>query len=239
MSGERLDGKRAVVTGGSRGIGQNITAALVKAGAEVWNLDITKDDQPGVKMVVVDLTDWEATKTALESIGNIDLLVNNAGIAPPPASFVDTDKNTLDRALDVNLKASFNVSQQVVKTMIKQGKGGSIVNMSAVGALSAGPYYSSYLISKAGLEMMTKCMALELGVHKIRVNSVCPTIVLTEMGKEHWSSPEKSGPYLNRTPLGKFAEIGDVTNATLFLLSDSASMITGTSLPVDGGFLIA
>lgn len=239
MSDVRLDGKRAVVTGGSTGIGQNIAAALAKAGAEVWNLDIKQDDQPGVKMIVVDLTDWEATKTALESIGNVDLLVNNAGIAPPPASFVDTDKNTLDKTIDVNLKAAFNVAQQVAKSMIKQGKGGSIVNMSAVGALTAGPYYSPYLISKAGMEMMTKCMALELGMHKIRVNSVCPTIVLTEMGREHWSDPDKSGPYIKRTPLGKFAEIEDVTNVTLFLLSDSAAMVTGTSLPVDGGFLIA
>ncbi|KAJ8322205.1 hypothetical protein KUTeg_000676 [Tegillarca granosa] len=231
-------GKRALVTGGSSGIGRVIVEGLYKGGAEVFVLDKLKVDIPGVRVIQVDLAEWYGTKKVVEEIGDIDLLVNNAGIGIPPTAFGYFDKEGVERTIDVNLKAPFNISQVVVNRMIKRGCQGSIVNISSVASITTIKDNAIYCISKAGLDMMTKVMALELGPHKIRVNSVNPTIVMTEMGKRFWD-PERLAPWTVRTPLGRFAEVDDIVSATLFLLSDKACMITGTALPVDGGYLVS
>ncbi|KAJ8322206.1 hypothetical protein KUTeg_000677 [Tegillarca granosa] len=241
-----FQGKRALVTGGSRGIGRGIVEALLKEGAEVFaigkqkeNLEKLKTDLPDVHIIQVDLANWSETRQKVEDIGHIDVLVNNAAIGLPPTPFGSFDKEGVDRTLDVNLKAPFNVSQIVCRDMIKRGSGGSIVNISSIGSTTATKDNAIYCMSKAGLDMMTKVMALELGPHKIRVNSVNPTITMTEMGKKFWKDPERLAPWSARTPLGRFSEVEDVVAATLFLLSEKASMITGTTLPVDGGYLVS
>ncbi|XP_019642592.1 PREDICTED: L-xylulose reductase-like [Branchiostoma belcheri] len=213
------------------GIGRDVAKTMYKCGAEVFALSRTQEDLdslvqecPGIHPVQCDLADPEATKTAVESVGPIDLLVNNAGIV------------ILQSFLDVTLDA-FDNSQIVAKGMVERGTGGSIVNVSSPAAKRALKEHTSYCASKGALDIMSKVMALELGPHKIRVNTVNPTITMTDMGIKVWSDPAKSGPMLARIPLGKFLEVEDVVHAILFLLSDKAAMMTGTNLPVEGGFL--
>jgi NAD(P)-dependent dehydrogenase (short-subunit alcohol dehydrogenase family) len=174
----RLDGKRALVTGGSRGIGLVIVRALVAAGADVFalgksleNLKTMQAELPNVKVVHVDLDDWEATRLEVGKIGPIDCLVNNAGVTQRQ-SFLESDKETLDSTYDVNIKAVFNVSQVVARGMIQDVRPGAIVNMSAVGTMTVIPGFPAYHTSKAAVDMLTKVMAVELGPHKIRVNCI-------------------------------------------------------------------
>ncbi|KAJ8308555.1 hypothetical protein KUTeg_013429 [Tegillarca granosa] len=213
-----FSGKRALVTGGSRGIGKAISVALCEAGA---------------KTLQVDLEDWDKTRSIVKNVGNIDILVNNAGYHVSK-NFLDTVKESLDKQIDINIKSVFNVSQVVAKSMISRGTGGSIVNISGVRSVKPSPRACGFSICKAGLDMMTKVMALELGPHKIQVNSVNPTYVGTEETNESLrKNAEVLSSTIARHPLGHVVSLSDVTNATLFLLSDKSSMITGTSLFVD------
>ncbi|XP_064613896.1 L-xylulose reductase-like [Liolophura sinensis] len=239
----RFDGKRALVTGAGKGIGRGLVESLVKCGAETYALSRTQADLeslkaeiPSVHTVQVDLMNWEETRKAVQNIGPVDLLVNNAGINILQ-NFLDVTTEAYDRIFDINLKAVFNISQIVCKGMIERGVTGSVVNVSSQASMVALPAHAAYCASKGAIDMLTKVMALELGPHKIRVNAVNPTIVMTPLGKMSWSDPAKSGPQLARTPMGKFAEVEDVVNAILFLLSDKAGMIHGSTLPVDGGRL--
>eukprot|EP00058_Branchiostoma_floridae_P010074 XP_002595562.1 hypothetical protein BRAFLDRAFT_200739 [Branchiostoma floridae] len=131
----------------------------------------------------------------------------------------------------------FYLSQIVAKGMVERGSGGSIVNVSSLASKCALKEHTSYCTSKGALDIMSKVMALELGPHKIRVNTVNPTVVMTDMGVKVWSDPVKAGPMLARIPLGKFVEVDDVVHAILYLLSDKAAMVNGTNLPIEGGFL--
>jgi L-xylulose reductase len=234
-------GKMALVTGAGRGIGRATAKALVAAGAVTYglsktkeNLDSLKSECPDIRTVCVDLSDWDATKKAVEDIGPIDLLVNNAGVLQLH-SFLEVEPQKFDEIYNVNVKALMCVSQVVAKGMIARGCSGSIVNVSSVGSSRAVKSYSAYGSSKAAVDQLTRIMALELGPHKIRVNSVNPTVVMTDLGKITWADPARSVPFLARHPLGKFAEEDDVANAIMFLLSDKAGMIDGHSLPIDGG----
>ncbi|XP_066292926.1 L-xylulose reductase-like [Branchiostoma lanceolatum] len=239
----RFDGKRALVTGAGKGIGRGLVKALVKCGAEVFALSRTKEDldslvqeYPGIHPVQCDLADPEATKAAVGSVGPIDLLVNNAGISILE-SFLDVTLDVFDKVMNVNVRSVMQVSQIVAKGMVERGTGGSIVNVSSLASKTALKDHTSYCTSKGALDMMSKVMALELGPHKIRVNTVNPTVVMTDMGRMVWSDPAKSGPMLARIPLGKFVEVDDVVHAILFLLSDKAAMVNGTTMPIEGGFL--
>lgn len=187
----------------------------------------------------VDLRDQSAVEKVLNEIGEVDYLVNNAGISPPQTSFLDISKDTLADVIDTNLKAPMFISQIVVRYMIKKGNGGSIVNIASTIGLRPMKYLGAYGISKAGLSMMTRVMALELGQHKIGVNTVCPTAVVTELSKPFLDDPTFFDPLMARHPLGKIGQITDVASAVLFLLSDDASVITGSDLPIDGGVLLS
>ncbi len=142
-----------------------------------------------------------------------------------------------DLTMAVNLRSVAIISQVIATQMIERGVRGSIVNVSSMAAFQALEKHAAYCASKAGLDQLTKVMAVELGKHGIRVNSVNPTVVLTEMGKRAWSDPEKGGPMLQRIPLGRFAECADIASVVCFLLSDAAAMLNGLALPIDGGFL--
>ncbi|XP_033748771.1 L-xylulose reductase-like [Pecten maximus] len=234
-------GKRALVTGAGKGIGREIAKKLVECGAETFalsrtqaDLDSLKSEVPSMNIVQADLQDWDGSRKIVEQLGPIDLLVNNAAVGRG-SPFLEVKKEELDFILDVNLKAVVNVSQVCVKGMIERGQGGAIVNMSSIASKMALKNHTSYGASKAALDMLTKVMCLELGPHKIRVNSLNPTVVWTKMGKSGWSDPAKSGPMLARTPLNKFAELEDVVNATLFLLSDKSAMVNGTAMLLEGG----
>ncbi|XP_030061043.1 L-xylulose reductase [Microcaecilia unicolor] len=236
-------GLRALVTGAGKGIGRETVKALRRAGARVVGLSRTKSDLdslarecPGIEVICVDLADWNATETALQAVGVVDLLVNNAGVAVLQP-FLEITKEAVDTSFDVNVKSVLHVSQVVAQQMIARKAPGAIVNISSQASQCALQNHAVYCATKGALDILTKVMALELGPQKIRVNAVNPTVVMTDMGRVGWSDPQKAGPMLNRIPLGRFAEVDDVVNAVLFLLSDRSAMITGVTLPVDGGFL--
>ncbi|KAF5912947.1 hypothetical protein HPG69_012636, partial [Diceros bicornis minor] len=159
---------------------------------------------PGVEPVCVDLGDWEATEQALGSVGPVDLLVNNAAVALLQP-FLEVTKEAIDTSFDVNLRAVIQVSQIVARGLIARGAPGAIVNISSQASQRALTNHSVYCSTKGAMNMLTKVMALELGPHKIRVNTVNPTVVMTPMGQANWSDPQKAKTMLDRIPLGRFA----------------------------------
>ncbi|XP_068610789.1 L-xylulose reductase [Brachionichthys hirsutus] len=236
-------GKRALVTGAGKGIGRATALRLARCGAKVAAVTRTQADLDSLVQqcasiipVCVDLADWGATEATLQDVGPIDLLVNNAGCSDLQP-FLDVTPEQFDKLFNVNVKAVMHVSQVVARGMKARGSGGSIVNVSSQASQCAFRDHAVYCATKGALDMLTKVMALELGPHQIRVNSVNPTVVMTEMGRLAWSSPDRAQTLLSRVPLGRFAEVDDVVNSILFLLSDKSNMTTGVTLPVDGGFL--
>ncbi|KAJ8283923.1 hypothetical protein COCON_G00027730 [Conger conger] len=236
-------GKRAVVTGAGKGIGRATALALAQSGAEVTAITRTQADLDSlliecayIRAVCVDLGDWEATEAALKDLGPVDLLVNNAACAPL-APFLEVTPDQFDKAFSVNVKGALHVAQIVARGMKSRGTGGSIVNISSQGSQRALKDHTVYCATKAALDMLTKVMALELGPYQIRVNAVNPTVVMTDMSIANWCDPEKVRTMKSRIPMGKFAEVEDVVNSVLFLLSEKSAMANGVTLPVDGGFL--
>lgn len=239
----RLAGRRALVTGAGKGIGRSTVKALHAAGARVVAVSRTQADLdslvrecPGTETVCVDLADWEATEQALRGVGPVDLLVNNAAVAFLQP-FLEVTKEAYDMSFNVNLRAVIQVSQIVARGLIARGAPGVIVNVSSQASQRGLTNHSVYCSTKGALDILTKVMAVELGPHKIRVNAVNPTVVMTPMGQAAWSDPQKAKAMLGRIPLGRFAEMENVVDTILFLLSDHSSMTTGSTVPVDGGFL--
>ncbi|XP_047613545.1 LOW QUALITY PROTEIN: carbonyl reductase [NADPH] 2-like [Phacochoerus africanus] len=238
-----FSGLRALVTGAGKGIGRDTVKALHVSGARVvavsrTNADLVSLSQecPGIEPVCVDLGDWEATERALGGVGPVDLLVNNAAVALMQP-FLDTTKDVFDRSFNVNLRSVFQVSQIVARSMIERGVPGSIVNVSSMVSHVTYPCLAVYSSTKGAMTMLTKSMAMELGPHKIRVNSVNPTVVLTAMGRSVTSDPELARKLKERHPMRKFAEVEDVVNSILFLLSDRSASTSGSSIFVDAGYL--
>uniref|UniRef100_A0A8C4FED2 Carbonyl reductase [NADPH] 2 n=1 Tax=Catagonus wagneri TaxID=51154 RepID=A0A8C4FED2_9CETA len=238
-----FSGLQALVTGAGKGIGRATAKALQASGARVVAVSRTNADLvslskecPGVEPVCVDLGDWEATERALGGVGPVDLLVNNAAVALTQP-FLDTSKEVFDRSFNVNLRSVFQVSQMVARGMIERGVPGSIVNVSSMVAYVTYPNLAAYSATKGAMTMLTKAMAMELGPHKIRVNSVNPTVVLTAMGQKVLRDPESTRKLKERHPMRKFAEVEDVVNSILFLLSDRSASTSGSGILVDAGYL--
>ncbi|EDL34797.1 L-xylulose reductase isoform 2 [Mus musculus] len=230
-----LAGRRALVTGAGKGIGRSTVLALKAAGAQVVAVSRTREDLddlvrecPGVEPVCVDLADWEATEQALSNVGPVDLLVNNAAVALLQP-FLEVTKEACDTSFNVNLRAVIQVSQIVAKGMIARGVPGAIVNVSSQASQRALTNHTVYWCPPM---LFTLLASLQ-----IRVNAVNPTVVMTPMGRTNWSDPHKAKAMLDRIPLGKFAEVENVVDTILFLLSNRSGMTTGSTLPVDGGFL--
>lgn len=253
MNSIRLDGKRVLITGASKGIGADIAetfadagASLVLSGRDQGTLDVQArhlEQQYGVRVTAVaaDLADPGApTRLAAEAaavFGGLDVLVNNAGISHPEM-VTDLTAATFDEVLAVNLRAPALLAATVGAAMARAG-GGSIVTVASAAALRALPEHYAYCTSKAGLVMATKVLALELGPDGVRANSLCPTIVLTDMGRKVWGEEAKAAPMLARIPLGRFAAPAEVSATALFLASDLASMINGVDVPIDGGYAVS
>ncbi|XP_053389509.1 L-xylulose reductase-like [Mercenaria mercenaria] len=191
---------------------------------------------PSVETRLLDISDWETTRKVVEDLGPIDLLVNNAAVIKH-TPFFDVTKEELDEQHDINFRAAFNITQVVTKGMAARGTGGAVVNISSIAGIRTTMNHSCYSTSKAALDMLTLSLTHELGPKKIRVNSVNPTVVMTEMGKRGWNDPERKAAALAKIPVGRFAEIEDIVNAPVYLLSDKSSMINGVVLPVDGGMI--
>jgi len=235
-------GKRALVTGASRGIGKSIVIDLVKRGATVialsrtqQNLDQLKQEVPEVETVCLDVSNWKETENVIKHLGDIDLLVNNAGVISLQ-DFGSISEEEFDRCFNINVKAVVNISQIVASNMKNRRKGGSIVNISSQTAMIAIEKHATYCASKGALDQLTKVMALELAPYQIRVNTVNPTVVLTDMGIKALGSEGEIKKA--KIPLGRFCVANDIVGAVTFLLSDQASMITGAHIPIDGGYTI-
>lgn len=197
---------------------------------------IKKDLGDQVTIICVDLASWEATEKALAGhCDQVDYLINNAGYAfLRPLEELSCEE--VDKILNINVKAPILLTKMVSKGM-KSRKAGSIVNVSSVASLMAVDDHIPYAASKGALDMVTKCSAKELGPFNIRVNSVNPTVVWTDMGRENWSEPTKSDALKSKIPLGRFVEVREVIDPILFLLSSDSSMINGTTMPIDGGLV--
>uniref|UniRef100_A0A2A4JCF4 Ketoreductase domain-containing protein n=1 Tax=Heliothis virescens TaxID=7102 RepID=A0A2A4JCF4_HELVI len=236
-------GKRILVTGAGQGIGRGIAVELWRAGANIVALSRTRShletlqsEYPSIDIVDVDVADWEKTRKVVESLGHFDALVNNAAIAICEP-FLDCSPSDFDKMFNINVKATLNISQIVARKMVENKTHGAIVNISSQASKAALKDHAIYSASKAALDALTRSMALELGPYGIRVNSVNPTVIMTEMAKVGWSDPAKASAMLAKIPLGRFGEVSEVVNAVVFLLSERSSMINGVELPIDGGFL--
>ena len=236
-----LDGRTILVTGASGGIGGATVRQLIAAGADVIAsgrnveaLDALKA-KTGCRTLPFDLTSEASVKGAVDGL---DLwgVVNCGGFGGELATPMDTDIAIFDKAVSVNARGALLVTKYASQSMIRLGKGGAIVNVSSQAALVALKGHISYASSKAALDNITRVSALELGKYDIRVNSVNPTLVMTEMSAFYWGRPEIGEPFLNQMPLHRWATEDDIAAPIVFLLGDGAAMISGVSLPIDGGF---
>lgn len=238
-------GKRAVVTGASGGIGRTCAITLAESGAEVVAVarsaeklkEMTKL-HPNITPLALDLSKIDTAREELKKIGDIDLLVNNAGIANL-TDFLHVSSKDFHDVMTLNVQAALVASQVAAQSMINRKVPGAIVNVSSQASEVGLANHTVYCASKGALDNLTRVMAVELGPHKIRVNAVNPTVVMTDMGRLAWSDPAKAGPMLSRIPLGRFAEEKEVVSVIAFLLSDHAAMVHGAMVPVDGGFWAA
>ena len=245
-----LRNKTAVVSGAGKGLGRACAIALAEAGANLVIISRTQKDLNEVskkikklktkcKSYVCDITNYNEIKKIINKQTKIDILVNNAG-NNIPEHFTKVKTKNMEYLVKINTIATFNLAQlcalKMIKSKNRKNVGGAIVNMSSQMGHVGGPIRSVYNMNKWGLEGLTKGMSLDLAKYNIRVNTVCPTFVVTPMTKKFLKNKKFKRETLNNIPLGRFAELSEVSSAVVFLVSDAASMITGTSLLVDGGW---
>ena len=244
-----LKGKKVLVTGGSKGIGKDIALAFVKQGADVVITGRNEADlvsttnelrqiHPNAFYLKGDMQDiqivYEMVDNAVSTLGNIDILINNAGINIPKPALEVTEKDW-NQVIDTNLKGTFFCAQRVGKHMIEQGRG-KIINMVSQMAFVGYIKRSVYCSSKGGAVQLTKALAVEWAPYNVRVNAVAPTFIETDFTREMFENREFYQDVVARIPLGKLAQPSDVTGAVLFLASDLAHFITGETIKVDGGW---
>lgn len=242
----RLDGKRALVTGASSGIGLGCAAGLAEYGAEIVVAARSKEKLDefvrvatsagwSARAAVMDVSDITQMQQTLAELGSFDILVNSAGVAKHSPA-LDTAAENFDAVMDLNLRGAYFLSQTIAKQMIDAGTGGSIINISSQMAHVGGIERSVYCASKFGVEGFTKAMAIEWGQYGVRINTVCPTFVRTALTQKTFDDPDKRAWIMDKIKLGRVAEVEDIMGSVVFLASDAAAMITGASLLVDGGW---
>jgi len=244
----QLDGRRALITGGGRGIGLAAAAALAEARAHVTLAARTKSEIEeaadtilseggSANAIVLDMLDTAAVKDAVAAAKPFDILINNAG-TNRPKTMADTTEEDFDAILDLNLRAAYFVAQAVTNKMLAAKIQGSVINISSQMGHVGGPLRTVYCSSKWAVEGFTKSLAMELGPHGIRVNSIAPTVIETPLAKEMLKDSEFRNAVISKIKLGRIGEVEDLMGAIVFLASDAARMITGASLLIDGGWTI-
>jgi L-xylulose reductase len=230
-----------LVTGATGGIGSETVRQLVVAGADVIAGGRSEEalsaltEDTGVRTLPFDLTSEESVRHALDRL-DVYGVVNCGGFGGEIATPMDTDIAVFDKVIAINTRGVLLVTKYTSRSMIRLGQGGSIVNVSSQASLVALPGHISYGASKAAVDNITRVSALELGTYNIRVNAVNPTVVMTPMSAWYWGRDDIGGPFLEQMPLGRWATEAEIAAPIVFLLSDAASMITGVSLPIDGGY---
>jgi len=247
-----LAGRTALVTGASRGIGEEICRVFADAGADIVAsardraaLDTVAEAvrAKGRRCTVVpaELHDPDEVerlaREALEAVGTVDILVNNAGIARI-APALETTLERWDEVMAVNLRAPFQLAKALAPRMIEQ-RWGKVINVSSQAAVVAIDEHVAYSASKAALNAMTRGLMIEWARHNVQVNAICPTVIMTPMGREVWGPGEKSAAFLARTPVGRFGEPVEVADLALYLASSASALVNGESIMIEGGFSVA
>ena len=242
----RLDGKRALVTGASSGIGQGAAVAVAEAGAHVVcaarGVDRLEETVAAMKAagfsaeaLQLDIGDIAAVKAAFDRLGPFDVVVNAAGMARHSAA-IETQTEDYDAVMDVNMRGAYFVSTEAAKAQIAAGLSGSIIHISSQMGHVGGIDRAVYAASKHGLEGMIKSMAIEWGPKGIRINSVCPTFIRTPLTAPTFDNPERVAWIEEKIKLGRVGEVEDIMGAVVYLASDASALVTGTSILVDGGW---
>jgi 2-deoxy-D-gluconate 3-dehydrogenase len=245
----KLNGKVAVVTGASRGLGQGMAAGLAEAGADLaivarGELAETASiiEKCGRKCVQIqaDLADRRSIRTivekTLQAYGRIDILVNNAGTIRR-AEFLDFTEDDWDAVIKVNLDSVFLLSQAVAKVMVSQGRGGKIINTASMLSFQGGIRITSYTAAKSGVMGLTRIMANELAKYNINVNAIAPGYMATELTSALQNDPVRNKAILERIPAGRWGSPDDLKGAVVFLASEASSYVHGYTIAVDGGWL--
>jgi NAD(P)-dependent dehydrogenase (short-subunit alcohol dehydrogenase family) len=251
---KRLEGKIALVTGGSRGIGAAIATALAAEGARVV---ITSRKQEALDQVaqginarhpgavrarachVGDLAALGALFNWIEGeLGTVDVAVNNAGTNPYFGPLLGAEWAAWDKTFEINLKGPFEVARQVARRLVAAGRPGSIINVASIAGLRAAPMQGVYGMTKAALISMTQTLAFELGGARVRVNAIAPGLVETRLAQAIVGNPELERHFTQRAPLGRHAQPEEIAGLAVFLASDESAFVTGQAFPIDGGWSI-
>ena len=246
MPSFKLHGKKALVTGASSGIGLGCAIAFAESGAEVTLASRNKKDLFEIhnyiksqnwdsKILPLDITNVEETAELVSKNGPFDILLNSAGHARHSLS-LETIPSDFDAVMNVNLRGAYFLSQTVARGLVNIKKKGSLINISSQMAHVGGIERAAYCASKAAVEGFTKAMAIELGKNGIRINTICPTFILTPLTKVSFDDPSKKEWILNKIKLGRAGKVEDIMGAAVYLASDASNLVTGTSIMVDGGW---
>lgn len=242
----RLDGKRALVAGGSSGIGLACAAALAQAGAEVTiaarNMTkvqkvVDEMTQAGfaARAMAMDVTDTSTTEAAVLADGPFDVLVNSAGLAIHSAA-VDTTADDFDAVSNINFKGAYFLTRAVAKGLLAAGKPGSLINITSQMALVGGIDRAVYCATKHAVEGFTKAMAIEWGKQGIRVNTIGPTFIRTPLTEQTFNNPDRVTWIMEKIKLGRVGEVTDMMGPVVYLASDASGLMTGSHLSIDGGW---
>jgi len=248
-----LQGKVALVTGGSRGLGKAIALQLADAGADLVvssrklpELEKTADEIRSMGRRSLAVSAHNAKMDDLKNLidrvkaefGRIDILINNAGVSPVIADVLHMEESAFDLVMNVNLKSYYFLSQAAARIMVEHGNGGTIVNVASVGGFSVMAGFGPYCMSKAAVITMTKVLAAELGSYGIRVNCVAPGIVKTRFSAALWSDQQIMKEAMKKMALKRIALPDELAKTVLYLASDASSFMTGSTLIIDGGAVL-